>query len=59
MYYTGIGQKQTDLAGKIRVWAVISNGDWFMTKWDYDPTDQEIETETNRLLAQLETPQEE
>ena len=55
-YYVQIGQKQVDLAGKHRVWSVITNGDWFMTKWDYDPSDAEVEAETNRMLAIIEAP---
>lgn len=56
MEYIKIGQKQIDLAGKYRVWSEIAEGEWLMTKWDYDPTEDEVRIETNRLIAVMEEP---
>jgi hypothetical protein len=41
--YVGIKQKEVDIAGKWRVWVIYSNEEIVMFKFQYDPTDAEVE----------------
>lgn len=48
--YVQIVKKETDTAGMVRIWVELSDGSWFMTKWDTDPSDACVEEYVNNFM---------